>query len=88
MLALAFNWMVNGRLLFIIKRAQLKAFCDDMKSYVKKFGSKFMYTHSKEFWYQKDETTGEFVFNIVIVCEDELATLQGILSTSLVLTQY
>lgn len=71
MLALAFNWLVEGRLLFVIRRSQLATFCSLLDHRIAQCGRYYMYTHDKNVWNARDR------FNIVIVCDDELSALQG-----------
>ena len=91
MLGITFNWLVDGRLLFVIRRAQLGAMTqlldeklsEDLKN--EKTGETlgvrmceyYTYTADKKLWNVQD-SDGRPCFNIVIVCDDELDNLQGI----------
>ena len=77
MMEIAFNWMIEGRLLFIMRRSQVDAFCDLLNERVKEHGEYFSYTTDKEYWNSTDRF-GKPKYNIVICREDELNDLEGV----------
>jgi hypothetical protein len=77
MLGIAFNWMVKGRLLFIVRRQQVDAFASLLDEHIARAGQYYTYTSDKEYWNAKD-TEGKPLFNIILVREDELQDLEGV----------
>lgn len=77
MIKIAFNWLVDGRLLFILRRSQLEAFCDLLDERIKLFGSYYSYTSDRDYWNATDENKRP-LFNIILVIEDKLHELEGI----------
>lgn len=77
MLNIAFNWMVKGRLLFIVRRQQVEAFSELLDEFIAKAGYYYTYTSDKQYWNSKD-SSGRPLFNILLVREDELQDLEGV----------
>ena len=77
MMNLAFNWLVDGRLLFIMRRSQVEVFCALLDDRIRQFGAYFTYTTDRDYWNAVDEH-GKLLFNIVIAVEDNLQELEGI----------
>jgi hypothetical protein len=70
MITIALNWLINGRLLFIMRRSQVDEFSKLLNNYIKSYGTYFMYTSDSNYW-------NDLQYNIIIVREDELKELEG-----------
>ena len=77
MIKIAFNWLVDGRLLFILRRSQLETFSALLDERIKQFGSYYSYTSDRDYWNAADENNRP-LFNIILVVEDKLHELEGI----------
>jgi len=78
MMAISLKWLINGRLLFIVRRQQVEAFSAMLDQRLNESRSSyFSYTSDKKHWNDMDEH-GTPLFNIIIVREDELDELEGI----------
>jgi hypothetical protein len=70
MITIALNWLIDGRLLFILRRSQVSEFTLLLDKYIIEYGSYFTYTSDSKYW-------NDIRYNIIIVREDELKELQG-----------
>lgn len=77
MMNIAFNWLIEGRLLFIMRRSQVDTFSELLNARIMEFGSYYSYTADKDYWNAVDSSNNP-KFNIVICREDELNLLEGV----------
>jgi hypothetical protein len=78
MFKIAFNRLIKGRMLFIVRRQQVETFSSLLDEKIKESGSFFSYTADRDYWNATNEDTYQPLYNIVIVREDELDDLEGV----------
>jgi hypothetical protein len=78
MLQIAFKRLIEGRMLFIVRRQQVDTFSALLDAKIAECGSFFTYTSDRDYWNAVDEDTLRPLYNIVVVREDELDDLEGV----------
>jgi hypothetical protein len=78
MMEIALKRLVNGRMLFIVRRQQVDTFSAMLDAKIAESGPFFSYTADRDYWNAIDKDTMKPKYNIVIVREDELDDLEGV----------
>ena len=78
MMKIALHRLIEGRMLFIVRRQQVDTFAAMLDEKISESGPFFSYTTDRDYWNAIDEKTSKPLYNIVIVREDELDDLEGV----------